>query len=426
MRKPFKKFRFLFVPVLFLGFALTLVPLLPATAEQTDTGVGSALDWIENVAEESPFQDLRMKLSEDYGIRINPYFKSQFDLTSNVYGEPADEQQDVLWTFSPGVKVNYANEFVSVGTEYQADFHYFTKESKENEQDQSFAAFVDIHPNEKWSIRASESLNQKGATAGDQNLEPINYLDNTVNASIGYVWDEKTDSEIGYRNFSREYAGDLYDRNSYIENFYFARSNYKLNESTKVFGGFDLGFVDYDETDTRDAIFYEWPVGIQGKLPVWDIDYYGSVSAYLRNVEANDSNNFWAFLGSAWLSKKFNENKTTVKAGFIRRPGETTFNDIPIYDEKTMYANATHLFSRKLRGRMDISYSNRDYEDIGTVGNVTLKRDDDVLSYGLGFDYAVRKWLVFNLDYSISVQDSNFSDFDYNENRMTLGMTIPV
>jgi len=417
-----------------LVFSLGLLLMFASFGAVSYAGDGNVatkmLDRIEDLAKESGLQGLRQQALQNYGILINPYFKAAFDFTSNVFKAPNERREDVLWTFTPGVNATYTQEYGQVGLSYEANFRYFTKHGDQNEQDQSFSAFADIHPMENLTLRASEEMVQMGATAGAPGVEPLNFLDNTVNAGMLYQWGELT-GEFNYQNFVREYAGDLFDRFSYSENQYTLRSHYQINEDMKATFGYILGFVNYDEDvnggnvyHSRDATYNEFPVGVEGVLPWGDIFYAGTVSIYLRHQEAKGLNDFWAFMGQALLRKQI--GCTSLEAGFLRRPVEATFDVVPIYDEKMFYINAVQQLRKNLRARMDISFSNRDYEDIGTVGNVVAKRDDNVFSYGLGIDYAARKWLIMNLDYRVERRNSNISDFDYTENRLTLGMTIPV
>lgn len=407
----------------FLMMAGTFNSVAFAGMEKISDGYNGMLDWIECSLKSSGLQNLRAQALRKYGLLINPYFKSSFDYTSNVFKAPEKRHEATIWKFTPGVNMTHTSKYAQVGVSYEADFNYFTKFGSQNEQDQRFSAFADIHPTDNLTITASEEFVQEGATAGDAANEPLNFFDNTVRAGISYKWGSLT-GELGYQNFSREYAGDIFDRYSYIENKYNFLSHYQINECTKVYSGYELGFIDYDESGFRNATTHEFPVGVQGML-IGDVAYSGRVGVHIRNQEAENFNDWWGFVGNLALRKKLTE-KTTAEIGFMRRPVEATFDVVPIYDEKMFYGNATYQLKPNVRGRTRISYSNRDFEDLATVGNVVAKRDDDVFGIGVGVDYAARKWLIFNIDYSFERRNSNISDFDMTENRLSLGMTLPV
>ena len=54
------------------------------------------------------------------------------------------------------------------------------------------------------------------------------------------------------------------------------------------------------------------------------------------------------------------------------------------------------------------------------------QRHDNVTGLNVGFDYAVRKWLILNTEYRFNHRNSNIHAFDANENRLSLGMTVPL
>jgi len=399
--------------------------------EESGKCVTKFCENVESMLRGTGLQKLRTQALKNFGLVVNPYFKWSADFTSNVFREPRVRSEDVIWKFTPGVNMTYTNEYGQLGLSYEADFNYFTKYSEQNEQDQAFSAYAEIHPIDGMRINVSEELRQQGATAGDYSLEPLNFTDNTVTTSAAYDISEVITGEIGWQNFSREYAGDIFDRYSYIENKLTFRGYYQFNEDTRLHSGYEFGLVDYDEGNNSpgqwyamDASYHEFPVGIETKLP-FDVYAAGKVGAYFRTQDAAELNDFWAFVGSASLKKQITQ-KTATEVGFLRRPVEATYGNIPIYDEKLWYVNTTHALRPNVRGRMDMSYANRDFEDVSTVGRVVSQRDDSVYSVGVGMDYALCRWMIMNLDYRYELRNSNISDFDCTENRLSLGMTIPM
>lgn len=416
MRKLFSKQSSSF-PVLVLFLALMLVfNAAPSSA--------NALDDLGQMIQNSPLHTLRVQALKNYGLMINPYFKAGFDLTNNVFGAPEKRHMATIWTFTPGINITHTGGYGQMGLSYEAPFRYFTKFGMQNEQDQNFSAFVDLHPTEDLRVQVTEDMAQVGATAGAPGIEPLNYLDNTVTTTVTYDMDAYT-AEAGYENFMREYAGVLSDGFSYSDNNLHVKGYYHLSdEKTVVFGGYQLGFIHYDENSTRNAVYHEFPVGFRTVLPM-DIFLSATVAVHIRNQEAENRNDWWAFIGDVRLQKELTK-RTSIETGFMRRPVEATFATTEIYDEKTIFANLLHKFSSRFRGRADISWANRDFESRATVGAVTVKRTDHVVNMGVGLDYALRKWLVLNMDYRYSRKNSNLSDFDATENRFSLGMTMPV
>lgn len=382
------------------------------------------LDKVDRFMTAGPLAKLKAQALKNYGFALNPYFKTGFELTDNVFKIPEPNRQDVLWTFTPGFNATHTSKYGQVGLSYESQFRYFTRHELQNEQDQSFSAFVNLYPTDKLNLKVSEEFVQQGSTAGAPSVEPLNSTDNTVRASAIYELSETLSTELGYKNFSRYYAGEIFETFSYLENEYFLEGQYKLNENHTAITGYHFGTIDYTETSSRNATYHQLPIGLRGDI-IYGIQYDATVAAYIRNQEASARNNFWAFIGSLDLKKNITE-KTTVGGGFMRRPVESTYDNAELSDNKTFYGNITHRFTPRLRGRFDLSWTNADFESSATTGGVTVKRDDDIFGVGIGVDFALRKWMILNADYRVERRNSNLSAFDYTENRFVIGTTIPL
>jgi hypothetical protein len=398
-------------------------PAAYASVEGVQNGWNGMLDGIENFMKDNPLQKLREQAVKKYGLLINPYFKMGFDFTSNTFRAPNDGREDVIWTFTPGFNATYNHDYGQIGLSYEADFVYFSKHEDQHEQNQVFAVYSDIYPTDNLSISVSEELSQEGAIGGAPGLEPLNYRDNTVSAIVAYTWGSLV-GEVGYTNFDREYNGDIFDTFSYNEDQWTFYVYHDVTENLRANVGYELGMIGYDETSGRNATYHEYATGVEGSLP-GDIKYAARGAFHVRRLNISDFNNYWWVVGDVNLSKKIND-AITVYTGFVRRPVEATFATVPVYDEKSLYAGANYKVTENVRGKFGINFANRDFEEISAVGSTVVKRDDDVFGLNLGVDWAARKWLVFNLGYGLERRNSNISSFDYTENKLTTGVTIPM
>ncbi len=422
-----------FVLVLIVGLSFLAVPAFAGGLEGSEEANAEGqrfydnwLDGLEDWVKDSPFKHLKLQALKKYGILVNPYFKAAFEYTSNTFGSPDPTHSSGIWKFTPGVNITHRGDYGVSGISYEAPFIYFPRFEMQHTQDQNFSAFIDYNVNDRLEVQLSQDIVQQGATGGDPQLKPLEIMDSTSSAVVLYKISDTLLGEGGYTFFNREYGGEVFDRFSYHEQSAYVRSHYQINETTKIWSGLEFGGPDYNEDTSRNAFYWEIPVGIEGTVDVLGGIYYsGRLGFHRRNQELHDRNDFWGILGSLDLRKQWNE-KTSTSVGFVRSIQEATFATAPYSDDKTFYANATHIITKRLRGRMNLSYTNRDFEERATIGLVTAKRDDDVFGFGLGFDYAVRRWMVLNLDYKLDRADSNFSDFDSTENRLVVGMTIPV
>lgn len=398
-----------------------------ALFEKIDRYTETALGEVETFAEKTPLKmlnDERNKWAEKYALRVKPYFKAQFDITDNVFKEPDPDKSDLLWTYTPGVTIDYQAEYGRIGVAYEAEFKYFTKFPKQNEQDQAFAAYADLYPTQQSYINVTENLAQEGATAGARFLEPINYLDNTVNITAGYKIERHT-LEFSFQDFFRNYASEIHRRFDYDDDKFSGRLYWDITDKMKYYLSYSLGFIEYDEDPARSTTYHELlPVGLQGIMPGGAV-VSANAGVNLRNVHSDHRNDFHYFVTSISLKKTFGE-KTTAEIVLLRRPVEATFDNQTIFDEKLLYGGVSYVLAPKVRVRLGVSVANRDFEEPAVVGPLSVKRTDDSFGINLGFDYAAKKWLIWHFDYRYERRNSNISGFDYTENRLSIGTTLPL
>lgn len=399
----------------------------------------AGLDKIEDWVKQSKLPDLKWKTYKELGLLIKPYFKFKYDLSSNVFNAPDDNSthHDSVWQYTPGFQAMYKSKYGVIGAAYEATFRYFSKFSDQNASDQDFLVFANLFPTDNIYVRTSEKITRKGSTAGNTGFDTIDFTDNTVNITTGYVMGDWT-HEVGYQNYTHAFDSTIAQRYSYSENIYDYRLYRKLNRDIRVYQGVRLGDVNFGKDKTRDTFYYEFPLGIEGKL-LWGVTVNASIGIHHRNLQNASRNDITHFITNLSAQKSFNKDRTSVDLGFLRRDVESSFSTTTTYDEKMLYTGMKHLITPKLRGRMNLYYGNRNWEERVFTGSrvvvggrvfVTppniVKRDDDVFGFNMGFDVNVRKWLILNIDYQVNRRDSNISALDYTENVFSLGSTIPL
>ncbi len=445
------------------GFILAVVICLTSSSvafasfEEAREFAGKTLDGVENAVINSGLVDIKKKLWEEHNLLIKPFIRFGYELSDNVYHAPdysnpitKNENTDNVWTITPGFNFLFKHALGVIGGAYEATFKYFTKYSEHNTQDQKFLIYANIFPTDSSYIRISESLNQQGVIGARPGKKPIDYLDNTVNIVMGNRVGDFT-YEVGYENFDRDFSNHEAKRFSRNENKIDGRVYYHLNDRSRVYTGARVGWADYDKSTHRNVTYWEIPVGYEGDLPL-DVTVKASVGAHYRNYKNENRNDFAFVVTNVALNRLFFENRTSVTAGFLRRPVESTFSIATFYDEKLWYAKVKHLVHPKLRLRGGLGLGNRDWEEAAPTGHVfsvggiaffstppgTVKRSDDFFYANAGIDYQPRKWLVFSVDYRYEYRDSNFDHprnafdslegglLDYHENSLSVKTTIPL
>ena len=63
---------------------------------------------------------------------------------------------------------------------------------------------------------------------------------------------------------------------------------------------------------------------------------------------------------------------------------------------------------------------------LNTDNNTTEKRQDTIYGGGLGIRYEVQKWIRFEVNYEYTGRNSNFSSFNYDDNRVWFMITFSI
>ncbi|MEA3560756.1 MAG: outer membrane beta-barrel protein, partial [Candidatus Omnitrophota bacterium] len=82
-----------------------------------------------------------------------------------------------------------------------------------------------------------------------------------------------------------------------------------------------------------------------------------------------------------------------------------------------------HGFTEKFFGDIGFSYEHNDYPTAITVAGKTDKREDNFFSGGIGASYELSEWFIFSLKYDYRVRTSNFSIYDFENNRISASLT---
>ncbi len=117
--------------------------------------------------------------------------------------------------------------------------------------------------------------------------------------------------------------------------------------------------------------------------------------------------------GVSWeLSMRWSPKSYSVLDISTDKKTEETDGTGNYIDMTSLDLQWTHAWTDLWRSRVYYGASNSDY--------VSSAREDDLISYGLGVDYDVRRWLNFGVDYVYSERDSNQANLDYERNTIFL------
>jgi hypothetical protein len=249
------------------------------------------------------------------------------------------------------------------------------------------------------------------------------FRSNLVTPMIRYQIGPKTNIRIDYSNYSLKFSdnrNDFRNRNDNSASIYLFR---KIHPKTSLFVEYDYIDVNYDTDILNDNTEQHYLGGLQ-----WNITERTRGQLKLGASKKKFSGNGGTttdFLAEIRLDYLISP-KTSVYIIGTRKPIETDIQgttDILSYRLKIGYLQR---LTAKIGAHINLHYYRDRYQGNLTVGTQTGERKDDYYGAGLGFGYALKRWLKLGLDYEYDQRDSNFHSYDYRTNTVFFSLTAAI
>lgn len=372
-------------------------------------------------------------------LEVHPSVGLAETYTDNVYRnyDGHEKKSDWITTLSPGLELVLPLRRHSLKVGYLADVNWYGKNRENNHVQQAATGsvnldfpgglvftvshrFTDSEIVRKW-------IEQPGLSGANDPYRAMPFQSNDFNTRAKYSFADRWAVAAWYNYYKYDYKNE-YDR----------AGSYDRN----LFGG----SVFYRVTPKTDFL----------------VEYAHSRVAYPRSV-ASDNKNDTAYVGlgfdpSAKLKGYLKVGWTQKKYDVIAASGEDKYNtfstqidlayDLSPYDvislkgsrtiEEDIDTNAaytrdyyslgySHTLSQNERIRLNalVGYGKSKFESPQTDVDGSFKtRDEKIYSGTLGVDYAMLRWLLWNLSYTYENRDSNFVRYNGAENRVFLKATV--
>ena len=394
---------------------------------QIDHYTNRGLDAVEGLAHRFWLEDFHQQVLQGTDVKVSPYFKGNFEYNSNVFYEPEapKTRDEVLWVWTPGVSINYPfgeDGRYRIGAVYEARITEFTKYDSHDDIGQSLGAVGNFKLTDDLFFNVSEEFVKDAARAGTRSAEKVEYLDQIVTPSITYNW-RNWSFEGEYKNAIRDFDSAIYRVFSYANNAFTTRLLRDLAPGFRGLVEYTFSHYDYAADETRVGHYNEIKAGFKGKLSE-RTDILARVGYQERGYRAHDTQ-FDIPVADFRLTHRLTD-RTNLDFYGHRATQESQFTNNRAFDEKLLQGSGNYLFSERLRGRVGGWIARRDFDNVSTIGAVQILRRDLMGSIFVGLDYAFRPWLITNLDYRYERSNSNNSNFDYTNNVLQVGMTMPI
>ncbi|HCJ65808.1 MAG TPA: hypothetical protein DHV62_00400, partial [Elusimicrobia bacterium] len=219
-------------------------------------------------------------------------------------------------------------------------------------------------------------------------------------------------------NFSYDYEpGKNYDTWDRKENIYTFTNYLKIYPKTSLLTEYTYGQIKYPYRLGRDAEYHLFLTGVRGKLTA-KLSGLVRFGYQIRNYQTLKD---WQGL-SIWtnLNEKFS-SVNEVNLALERAINESEFTDENYYLANAISVNFSQIFPESgLNLGIGLNLRNEEYPK--PVGNPPRIREDKIFGYSISLGYKFWRLPLGGLTYSSTQRNSNFNEYDYNTQTISLSI----
>jgi polysaccharide biosynthesis protein VpsM len=343
------------------------------------------------------------------------------EYNDNILLAPRDELSDFIWTISPGVTIELPGRRWALRLGYRADIIRYTDHNELDTVDHTVQAAA-----QATFGRLNLSLTDEFKITQDFPGFPVPELTTVTERHENLL---RVEGE--YRVADRWSVGAHY--NFLLVNYIERQFNeldrqdhtvggtvfYRVAPKTSVLAEYDYQIIRYDldaVAAVRDSDSHFFLVGVKGDLTA-KTSATVKVGYQIKDYDNPALEDFDGPIVEAEVIWKYREpsqlriygGRANIESTFV---GNNFF--VATYGGVELRHYITSVLLLTARGLLGTN----DYPERITIGTATRKRDDTFFEAGLSLRYQIRRWLAVELAYQFLRRDSNFSDFDYTNNRV--------
>ncbi len=360
-----------------------------------------------------------IRLGDDNRAVIHPIagVKEQFD--SNVFLDATGEKKEWITTLTGGFKLVAPMADNTLRAGYILDYNIFANYHKQSSLNHWANIGIDVPWRDVvWSLDDTfRRVYDRPDTEFTQRL--LRYINN-VDAKVVSVESEysRLGYEIYYDNQLIDYVTEGFQGEDRRDNTVNGILRYRLGAKTWVLGEFDYGNVSYVKKVNSDSNWYQGLVGVRGKLAA-KLTGEAKIGWQYRDYVRDNENDFDSLVTMAGLLGEFTE-RDTLGIKWIRSPYESLYSGTNYYIDNSIDLQYRHKFNHKVTGILGGLYRLSQYPEETAEGGTWKKRLDNTWNAGAGLEYQMQKWLLWSVDYKFLQRKSNFGNYDYNDNLVTV------
>lgn len=356
-------------------------------------------------------------------LEINPFLSTQESYDSNIYLAPNQRKSALInrSVIGVGLVENLGSRYDLKGG-YNMELLGYSRETEINNA---------VHHNADLGFKGSmpkgitvtvdDKWKQTTDQATSQEVERALRVENTAN----FAFNAPLRGKFGFTVAAQHVYNNYLDNNPTLdreETQVGADVEYKWQPKTKLFVSYRHGILNYQTGAANDATFDNVEVGAMGQIAP-KVQGTVKAGAQMRKYDEDvlgakeDADTAQYSVQAVWKPVEKTDVTLFAKRGNV----ETNYEEARFYTSTLTDLSVSRLV-RKFKVTVGLSFEDVRYSDVNATRGDTMKRKDENANARLMVDYNIQKWLVANFGYSYKDRSSNFDQFEYKDNIVSVGL----
>lgn len=360
---------------------------------------------------------------------IQPFVAINGEYDDNIYLTRNDGVDDWITNIQAGLVAQPNLGKNRLVLDYLADLNFFAENDGEDNTNHTLTSGLQLNFNDSH-IDIINTLRDFSDRSGTEDVDRIDRTQDYLWPSVTFNFN-KLDLLIGYNYRLEKYHSDAaigtfegqaltYRDLEREEHEGTLEAAWKLWNKTQLLTSFDFGTIDHDTGKKSNSDYYDVLIGLRGQPTAKSVSE-ARIGFRSQNYESYADDFESIIFNGSWL-ENFTD-RDALRLDFKRTTNDTIFRDNAYYESTYFGSDYKHDFTEKLYGNIGASYQQNYYPTETTLDNLVQKhRKDHFWSCGAGLGYNLSEDIVVDLKYQWRTRDSNFSRYDYENNRISAGI----
>lgn len=373
------------------------------------------------------------------GLTLSPFFSERVEYETNVFQVPRGAKSDLISRSIPGIIGDYTVGPLATSAGYRAEILRYVDLTSQDTVHHMAVGQVKLDlPRLQLSLR--DDFATTTDPPGTELTGRIKSTTNTLAPTGEYRLTERfsaglnaswTHTSFQGGSSSGQPGSDVVaaqeaqavkqlDRDEYL---YGATVFWKFLPKADLRLDYGYGIKNFASDSVRDVTRHVVTLGLRGDVTS-RLQSTFRIGIEDRQPDSSQVKGYRGFVvGGGWLYQP--SERTRISLDTERSVQESVFANAVYYIANSGSLSVEQaLFTPKLLATARLGLGENSYPTKATINNQTKFRQDLLLGAGVGLVYTIQPWLRVGVEYTYQKRSSNFSDFDFEDNKFSGRMTV--